>query len=122
MTPNIPQAVRHLITEYRRFPRTSYRFLDLHSRAQLEGHLDRADAIVRGPNVTLARDPVLGKALQELPKRGPVNGALLRFRLPGGSEPLSNHQQRALNSRTPVVATAGVRLPPQQPYAIAPSP
>jgi hypothetical protein len=32
MAVNIPQAVSELITEYRRFLRTSYRFLDEHLR------------------------------------------------------------------------------------------
>jgi hypothetical protein len=54
--PNIPQAVRHLIEEYRRFLRTSYRFLDPHLRRQFEAHLAEADVVVRGPYVTLARD------------------------------------------------------------------
>lgn len=39
MKPNIPLAVRHLITEYRRFLRTSYRFLDPRLREQFEAHL-----------------------------------------------------------------------------------
>lgn len=34
MKPNIPLAVRHLIEQYRRFLRTSYRFLDPHRRSQ----------------------------------------------------------------------------------------
>ncbi len=42
MMPNIPQAVRSLIAEYRSFLRTSYRFLDPHLRQQFEGHLERA--------------------------------------------------------------------------------
>jgi hypothetical protein len=56
MTPNIPQAVWELVTEYQRFLRTSYRFLDEHLRRQFEEHLARTDVIVRGPYVTLARD------------------------------------------------------------------
>jgi len=48
MKPNIPLAVRHLITEYRRFLRTSYRFLDPHLRDQFEAHLAQADVVVRG--------------------------------------------------------------------------
>jgi hypothetical protein len=56
MTPNIPQAVRELITEYRRFLRTSYRFLDEKLRSQFEEHLNKTDVIVRGPYVTLARE------------------------------------------------------------------
>jgi hypothetical protein len=41
MTPNIPQAVRDLIAEYRSFLRTSYRFLDDRLRQQFEEHLAR---------------------------------------------------------------------------------
>lgn len=48
MTPNIPQAVRELVAEYRRFLRTSYRFLDEHLRRQFEEHLAKTDVIVRG--------------------------------------------------------------------------
>jgi hypothetical protein len=40
--PNIPLAVRHLIEQYRRFLRTSYRFLDPHLRSQFEAHLAQA--------------------------------------------------------------------------------
>ncbi len=42
MKPNIPLAVRHLIEEYPRFLRTSYRFLDPHLRSQFEAHLAQA--------------------------------------------------------------------------------
>ena len=34
MKPNIPLAVRHLIEQYRRFLRTSFRFPDPHRRSQ----------------------------------------------------------------------------------------
>ena len=51
MKPNIPLAVRHLIEEYRRFLRTSYRSLDPHLRDQFEAHLAQADVVVRGPYV-----------------------------------------------------------------------
>lgn len=39
MKPNIPQAVRHLLEEYRRFLRTPYRFLDPQLRLQFEKRL-----------------------------------------------------------------------------------
>ena len=63
MRPNIPQAVRELVDEYRRFLRTSYRFLDDHLRRQFEAHLDRSEVIVRGPYVTLGRDFARGRSL-----------------------------------------------------------
>jgi hypothetical protein len=47
--PNIPQAVRHLIEEYRRSLRTSYRFLDPLLRRKFEQHPAQADVVVRGP-------------------------------------------------------------------------
>ncbi len=66
MTPNIPQAVRELVTEYRRFLRTSYRFLDENLRKQFEDHLDGTDVIVRGPYVTLAQEFEQARTLAEL--------------------------------------------------------
>jgi hypothetical protein len=48
MPCNIPQAVHELIGEYRRFFRTSYRFLDPHLRRQFKDHLEQSDVIVRG--------------------------------------------------------------------------
>lgn len=49
-------AVRHLIDQYRRFLRTSYRFLDDGLREQFETHLAEADVVVKGPYVTLAQE------------------------------------------------------------------
>jgi len=98
VSPNIPQAVRHLITQYRRFLRTSYRFLDPHLREQFEGHLDRADVIVKGPYVTLARDLALGETLATLVERGELDRELLRLHWAFGDGPLFRHQQRALEA------------------------
>jgi len=96
VSPNIPQAVSHLITQYRRFLRTSYRFLDPHLREQFEEHLDRADVIVKGPYVTLARDLATGDTLAALAERGALDRELLRLRWAFGEGPLFRHQQRAL--------------------------
>ncbi len=63
---NIPQVVRHLIQEYRRFLATSYRFLDDGLREQFERHLRGAEVVVKGPYVTLSRDFVPGSTLAEL--------------------------------------------------------
>ncbi len=98
MTPNIPLAVRHLVTEYRRFLRTSYRFADEGLRRQFEEHLDRADVIVKGPYVTLARDLALGRTLRELAQAGHVEADLLRLHWPFGERALYLHQERTLEA------------------------
>ncbi len=66
MISNIPQAVRERLAEYRRFLRTSSRFLDEHLRRQFEEHLDRTAVIMRGPYVPLDRDFERGRTLREL--------------------------------------------------------
>jgi ATP-dependent helicase YprA (DUF1998 family) len=95
MTPNIPQAVRELITEYRRFLRTSYRFLDENLRKQFEEHLKKTDVIVRGPYVTLAREFERGRTLAEIVKDGLLAPDLLKARWAFGGERLFSHQERA---------------------------
>ncbi len=109
MTANIPQAVRDLIAEYRRFLRTSYRFLDDHLRRQFEEHLARADVVVKGPYVTLARELACAGTLEELARAGRISPALLKARWPFGREPIFHHQERALdvarNGRSLVVTT-----------------
>ncbi len=96
MTPNIPQAVGNLIAEYRRFLRTSYRFLDEHLRRQFEEHLHKTDVIVRGPYVTLAREFARGRSLAELVREGVLHPDLAKARWPFGEERLFRHQERAL--------------------------
>lgn len=98
MTPNIPQAVRELIAEYRRFLRTSYRFLDEHLRRQFEQHLDRTDVIVRGPYVTLAREFERGRTLPEIAREGGLVPDLLKAKWPFGEERLYRHQELALEA------------------------
>ena len=95
MTPNIPLAVRHLIDEYRSFLRTSFRFLDEHLRRQFEEHLARADVVVKGPYVTLARDFALGPTLRELVQEGTAHPDLLKARWPFGENRLYQHQEQA---------------------------
>lgn len=60
MSANIPLAVRELVGQYRRFLRTSCRFLDAGLRRHFEGHLAKTDVVIRGPFVTLAREFVPG--------------------------------------------------------------
>ncbi|MFP5288789.1 MAG: DEAD/DEAH box helicase, partial [Thermoanaerobaculia bacterium] len=93
---NIPLAVRHLIDQYRRFLRTSYRFLDEHLRRQFEEHLARIDVVVKGPYVTLAREFHTGNTLGALIAADEADAELARLRWPFGSNPLYVHQERAL--------------------------
>jgi superfamily II DNA/RNA helicase len=96
MSVNIPQAVHSLIGEYRRFLKTSYRFLDDHLRKQFEDHLARTDVIVRGPYVTLARDYALGHSIKELADSGRLDPEVLKARWPFGDGRLFIHQEQAL--------------------------
>jgi len=98
MTPNIPQAVRELVTEYRRFLRTSYRFLDEHLRRQFEEHLAKTDVIVRGPYVTLAREFERGRTLAEIARDGGIASDLLKAKWPFRDEGLFRHQELALDA------------------------
>lgn len=103
MSTNIPQAVRHLIAEYRRFLRTTYRFLDDGLRRQFDEHLDGADLIVKGPFVTLSRDLAPGTALRDLVARGEAETGLLDLKWPFGDKPV---YRRTRNARLPWHAPA----------------
>ena len=110
MTPNIPLAVRNVMGEYRRFLKTSYRFLDEGLRRQFEDHLEAADVVVRGPYVTLARDFQRGATIGELTEAGTLTPELLRAAWPFGEEPLFRHQELALAAGAagrPFVVTSG---------------
>jgi ATP-dependent helicase YprA (DUF1998 family) len=98
VTPNIPRAVRDLVGEYRRFLRTSYRFLDPDLRKQFEAHLSQAEVVVRGPYVTLARDFVRGATLSQLVGEGRAEKALLKANWPFGSTTLFLHQEQAFTA------------------------
>jgi hypothetical protein len=63
-------AVRHVVEEYKRFLRTSYRFHDEHLKRQFETHLQQVDVVVRGPIITLTRDFQMGRTLQALAQKG----------------------------------------------------
>ena len=95
---NIPLAVRDLIAQYRRFLRTSYRFLDEGLRRQFEEHLAQADVVVRGPFVTLAREFVSGRTLAQMVEAGAADAELPKAKWPFGAEPLFSHQERALET------------------------
>jgi len=97
MSINIPQAVHDLISEYRRFLKTSYRFLDDHLRRQFEEHLARTDVIVKGPYVTLAPEFKSGRTLRELIDGGFMLSDLSRIRWAFSESPLYGHQERAFS-------------------------
>lgn len=75
---SVVESVRHLISEYRSFIKSSYRLADPSLRAQFERHEDGADVLVKGPYVTLARDFAEGSTLADVLKSGCGN-MLLRI-------------------------------------------
>lgn len=77
MKPSVLAAVRHVVEEYKRFLRTSYRFYDEHLKAQFEAHLQGVDVVVRGPYVTLTRDFQVGRMLRQVADEGVVVPAVL---------------------------------------------
>ncbi len=108
--PNIPIAVRRLVEQYRRFLRTTYRFLDPHLREQFEAHLAGAEVVVRGPYVTLAREFRKGRTLRALVDAGQCEAELLKCQWPFGSNELFLHQEKALEigrGGRPFVVTTG---------------
>jgi ATP-dependent helicase YprA (DUF1998 family)/very-short-patch-repair endonuclease len=108
--PNIPIAVRRLIEQYRRFLRTSYRFLDEGLRRQFEEHLAAVDVVVKGPYVTLAREFERGRTLEALIAGGAAEPELGRLRWAFAPNPLFVHQERALalgRARKSFVVTTG---------------
>lgn len=108
--PNIPQAVRRLIEEYRSFLRTSFRFLDEHLRQQFEEHLAQTDVVVKGPYVTLARDFARGRTLHSLVEEGLAHPDLLTAHWPFGERCLYRHQEQAFRigrEGRPFVITTG---------------
>jgi len=105
-----PGAVRHVVEEYKRFLRTSFRFLDPHLREQFEGHLQQIDVLVRGPYVTLAREFERGGRLSELVREGLLDPRILRARWPFGEAPLYLHQDLAVRAGAagrPFLVTTG---------------
>ena len=110
MGTSAPVAVRHVIEEYKRFLRTSFRFLDPHLREQFEAHLQRMDVLVRGPYVTLARDFERGARLRDLVQEGLLDPGILLARWPFGDAPLYLHQELAIRAGVagrPYLVTTG---------------
>jgi hypothetical protein len=95
MQPSAVSCVRHIIDEYRRFLKTSYRFLDPHLREQFERHLTGTGVVVKGPYVTLSRDFVRGRTLKALVEEGLAEAGLLEAKWPFGGNPLYRHQEQA---------------------------
>lgn len=89
-------CVRHLMDEYRRFLRTTYRLADPHLRQQFEEHIQNTDVIIKGPYVTLGRDFALGRRLAELVAEGIGHKDLLRLHWNFGDRPVYRHQEKAL--------------------------
>jgi hypothetical protein len=89
-------CVRHLMDEYRRFLRTTYRLADPKLRQQFEEHIRDTDVIIKGPYVTLARDFASGKTLAELVAEGVGHKDLLRLHWSFGERPVYRHQEKAL--------------------------
>ncbi|HPF99019.1 MAG TPA: DEAD/DEAH box helicase, partial [Kiritimatiellia bacterium] len=97
MSSNAVSCVRHLIDEYRRFLRSTYRLADEKLRKQFEGHIDQTEVIVKGPYVTLARDFARDRTLQDLLKVGTGHPDLAKLHWPFGGNPLFKHQEKALH-------------------------
>lgn len=110
MTISAPAAVRHVVEEYKRYLRTSFRFLDEHLREQFERHLQGMDVLVRGPYITLARDFRRGARLRGLASEGVLHPSITQASWPFGDEPLYLHQElaaRAGAAGRPFLITTG---------------
>jgi len=95
---SVVESVRHLIAQYRRFILSSYRLADPKLRAQFEDHVNRAEVLVKGPYVTLARDFAHGQRLREIVAIGAGHANLSRLKWAFGEEPLFAHQEAALRA------------------------
>jgi ATP-dependent helicase YprA (DUF1998 family) len=95
---SVIESVRHLIEQYRSFIKSSYRLADPVLRAQFEGHVDRAEVLVKGPYVTLARDFAEGQTLSQVIALGSGHSALASLNWPFGNSSLYAHQEDALRA------------------------
>lgn len=92
----VVENVEHVIAEFRRFLRSTYRLADLHLRGQFEQHIDQADVLVKGPFITLALDFATGAPLPDLVGAGVGHKELLNLKWEFGDHPLFKHQESAL--------------------------
>lgn len=95
---SVIESVRHLIEQYRSFIKSSYRLADPRLREQFERHVNRAEVLVKGPYVTLARDFAEGHTLDQILASGCGHPNLARFNWPFGPSPLYAHQEDALRA------------------------
>lgn len=95
---SVIESVRHLIEQYRSFIKSSYRLADPRLREQFEEHVNRAEVLVKGPYVTLARDFAEGHRLDQVLASGCGHANLARFNWPFGSSMLYAHQEDALRA------------------------
>lgn len=95
---SVVESVRYLIAQYRGFILSSYRLADPKLRAQFEEHVNRAEVLVKGPYVTLARDFALGKPLREVVAVACGHMQLARLKWAFGQGPLFAHQEAALRA------------------------
>lgn len=95
---SVVESVRHLIAQYRRFIKSSYKLADPRLRAQFEDHVNRAEVLVKGPYVTLARDFAQGLPLAEVLASGCGHPYLARLKWPFGTGALFAHQEAALRA------------------------
>jgi ATP-dependent helicase YprA (DUF1998 family)/very-short-patch-repair endonuclease len=95
---SVIESVRHLIEQYRSFIKSSYRLADPRLRKQFEEHVNRAEVLVKGPYVTLARDFAEGQRLHQVLASGCGHPALAQFNWPFGSSPLYGHQDEAFRA------------------------
>jgi very-short-patch-repair endonuclease len=89
-------SVRHLTAQYRQFIRSTYRLADEQLRGQFEHQIENAEALVKGPYVTLARDFEQGETLARLVAQGCGHSDLKKLKWPFGDNPLYRHQEESL--------------------------
>jgi ATP-dependent helicase YprA (DUF1998 family)/very-short-patch-repair endonuclease len=95
---SVVESVQHLIAQYRSFIRSSYRLADPRLREQFEQHVNRADILVKGPYVTLARDFAEALPLDQVLGSGCGHPQLGRLHWPFGTGALFAHQEAALRA------------------------
>jgi hypothetical protein len=95
MSAHAVTCVEHLIDEYRRFLRSTYRLSDPGLRKQFEQHIDKTDVLVKGPYVTLAQEYAAKTRLKSLVDAGVGHPDLLKLNWPFGGNPIYEHQEKA---------------------------